>query len=188
MLCQYLVLLHSPDTSSSSSCFDAMRMRVLAAFAAPRSLRFVFEQHSAKPVFIHLPTPRVLPRPRPSSLSPGDALDPCQERTASGAPSSSLGHQGVHSSLQKRRQVRSARVRRHTVFDNLAPLAEYSADILVPPRPQTPAQCSFFRSHLLVICAAKPRYMAAAAREHRSVLAPRLPTPGAGITSPLHTP
>ena len=37
MLCQYLVLLHSPDTcSSSSSGSDAMRMRVLAAFAAAR--------------------------------------------------------------------------------------------------------------------------------------------------------
>ena len=39
MLCQYLVLLHSHDTcSSSSSCYDAMRMRVLAAFAAPPKL------------------------------------------------------------------------------------------------------------------------------------------------------
>jgi hypothetical protein len=50
----------------------------------------------------------------------------------------------VHSSLQKRHQVRSARVRRHTVFDNLAPLAENSADILVPPCRQTPAQCGSF--------------------------------------------
>ena len=66
---------------------------------------------AAKSVFIHLPTPRVLPRPRPSSLSLGDALDPRHERTAAGAPSSSLGHQVVHSSLQKSRQVRSARVR-----------------------------------------------------------------------------
>jgi hypothetical protein len=40
----------------------------------------------------------------------------------------------------------------------------------------------------LVICAAKLRYTAAAAREHRRVLAPRLPTPGASATSPLHTP
>ena len=40
MLSQYLVLLHSPDTCSSSSCcFDAMRMRVLAACAAPHSLQ-----------------------------------------------------------------------------------------------------------------------------------------------------
>jgi hypothetical protein len=37
--------------------------------------------------------------------------------TASGFPSASLGHHGVHSLLQKRHQVRSARVRRHTVFD-----------------------------------------------------------------------
>jgi len=37
-----------------------------------------------------------------------------------------------------------------------------------------------------VICAAKPRYTAAAAGEHRRVLAPRLPTPGASVTSPLH--
>jgi hypothetical protein len=37
MLCQYLVLLHSPDTCSSSSAgSDAMQMRVLAAFAAAR--------------------------------------------------------------------------------------------------------------------------------------------------------
>ena len=70
----------------------------------------------------------------------------------------------AHSSLQKRHQVLSARVRRHTVFDDLAPLAEHSADILVPPHNQTPAQCGFFRSRLLVICTAKPRYTAAAAR------------------------
>ena len=94
----------------------------------------------------------------------------------------------AHSSLQKRHQVRSARVRRNTIFDNSAPLAKYSAHILVPPPRQTPAQCGFFRSHLLVICAAKPRYTAAAAREHRRVLAPRLPTPGASVTSPLHNP
>ena len=43
-LCQYLVLLHSPDTcSSSSSCSDAMRMRVLAACAAPHSLIEVYK-------------------------------------------------------------------------------------------------------------------------------------------------
>ena len=84
----------------------------------------------------------------------------------------------AHSSLKKHHQVRSARVRRHTVFDNFAPLAEHAADILVPPRRQTPAGCGFFRGHLLVICAAKPRHTAAAAREHRRVLAPRLPTPG----------
>ena len=58
----------------------------------------------------------------------------------------------------------------------------------VPPHRQTPAQCGFFRSQLLVICAAKPHYTAAAAREHRRVLAPRLPTAGASVTSPLHTP
>ena len=29
-------------------------------------------------------------------------------------------------------------------FDNLAPLPEHSADILVPPHPQTPAHCGFF--------------------------------------------
>ena len=45
----------------------------------------------------------------------------------------SLRRRGIaQSSLQKRHQVRRARVRRHTAFDNLAPLAEYSADILVP--------------------------------------------------------
>ena len=114
------------------------------------------------------------------SLSPGDALDPRDERAASGSLSASLVHHGVNSSPQKRR------VRRHTVLDNLAPLAEYSADFLVPPRPQTPAQRGFFRSHLLVICAAKPRYTTAAAREHPHALAPRLP--GASVTSPLHTP
>ena len=121
-------------------------------------------------------------------LSPGDAMDPRHERTASGAPSASLGHHGVHSLLQKRHQLHSARVRRHTVFDNIAPLAEHSADILVSARQQTPAQCGFFQSHLLVICAAKPHYTAAAAREHRRGLAPRLPTTVASVTSPLHTP
>jgi len=39
-----------------------------------------------------------------------------------------------------------------------------------------------------MICAAKPRYTAAAAREHRRVLAPRLPTLGASVTFPLHNP
>ena len=39
-----------------------------------------------------------------------------------------------------------------------------------------------------MICAAKPRYTAATAREHRCVLAPRLPTRGASVTSPLHMP
>ena len=40
MLYQYLVLPHSADTcSSSSSCSDAMRMRVSAVFAAPPSLQ-----------------------------------------------------------------------------------------------------------------------------------------------------
>jgi hypothetical protein len=40
MLCQCLVLLHSPDTcSSSSSCSEAMQMRALAAFGAPPSLQ-----------------------------------------------------------------------------------------------------------------------------------------------------
>ena len=90
---------------------------------------------------------------------------------------------------RSRNATRSAmRVRRHTVFDNLAPLAEHSADILVPPCRQTAAQCGFSRSHRLVICAAKPRYTAAAAREHWRVLAPRLLTPSASVTSPLHTP
>ncbi len=83
------------------------------------------------------------------------------------------------------RRIPRARVRRHTVFDNLAQIAEHSADILVPPRDQIPTQYGFFR--ILVICAAKPRQTAAAAREHRRVLAPRLPTPGASVTSPLHT-
>jgi hypothetical protein len=67
--------------------------------------------------------------------------------------------QRLHSSLQKRHQLRSARVRQISLC-----------------RHQTPAQCGFLRSHLLVICAAKSRYTAAAAREHRRVLTPRLPT------------
>ena len=53
----------------------------------------------------------------------------------------------AHSSMQKRHQVRSARVRRHTVFDNLAPLPEYSAHILVPPRGSASVStflCEFF--------------------------------------------
>jgi hypothetical protein len=117
-----------------------MRMRVLAAFATPRSLQDL------------------------------------------------LLNKTLLSLLQERHQVRSARVRRHTVFCNLAPHPASSADILVPPCRQTPAQSSFLRGRLLMICAAKPRYTAAAAREHRRVLAPRLPTPGANVTSPLHTP
>ena len=89
----------------------------------------------------------------------------------------------AHSSLQKRHQVRSARVRRNTIFDNSAPLAKYSAHILVPPPRQTPAQCGFFRSHPLVICAAKPRYTAAAAREHRRVLALSARCPSSDLNS-----
>jgi hypothetical protein len=191
MLCQYLVLLHSPDTRSPlpgpalTPCECESSLRVLPRIVCKI---FVNEYNSAESGFIHPPTPRVFPRLRPGRLSPGDALDPRHERTASDAPSASLGHHGMHSLLQKRHQLRSARVRPHTVFDKLLPLAEHSADILVPPCPQTPAQYGFFRSHLLVICAAKPRYTAAAAREHRSVLAPRLPTSCASVTSPLHTP
>ena len=43
----------------------------------------------------------------------------------------------------------------HTVFHNLLPLPEYSADIIVSPRRQAPAQRGFFRSHLLVILATR---------------------------------
>ena len=45
-------------------------------------------------------------------------------------------------------------------------------------------------SHLLMICAAKPRYTAAAvaAREHGRVFAPRLPTAGANVTSLFYKP
>jgi len=91
-----------------------------------------------------------------------------------------------HSSLQKRHQVSSARVRGHAVLDNLTLLAEHSADILVPPRPQTPDQCYFFQSHPLVICNAKPRYTAAVAREHWRVLALFLPT-CCNVSHPRHT-
>ena len=38
---------------------------------------------------------------------------------------------------------------------------------LCRPHPQTPAQCGSFQSHLLLICAAKPRDTAATAHEHR---------------------
>jgi hypothetical protein len=175
--------------SSSSSSSDAIRMRVLAVFAAHRSLQdFLLNKTLLRLVFAYPPTPIVLPRLRPGSLSPVDALDPLYESTASDTPSVSLGHHGVHSQLQKRHQVRSARVRRHTVFENLVTLAEYSTDILVQTPRQTVSQCSFFRSHLLVICTATPRYTAATAREHQRVLAQRLITPCASVTSPLHTP
>ena len=83
-------------------------------------------------------------------------------------------------SLQERHHARSARVSRNIAFDNPAPLAEHPAYILSlcrpEPRNQIPTPCGFFRSHLL-ICAAKPRYTAAAAREHWHALAPRLPPP-----------
>ena len=100
-----------------------------------------------------------------------------------------LRRRGIaHSSLQERHQVCRARVRRHTIFHNLPPLPEYSANILVPPHRQIPTRSGFLRGHLLVICAAKPRYTAAAAREHGRVLAPHLPTPGANVTSLFHKP
>ena len=89
---------------------------------------------------------------------------------------------------QKRKQLLGARVRSHSVFDNLKPIAQYSADILVPPSQQIPDQSGFLRGHLLMICAAKPRYTAAAAREHGRVLAPRLRASGVSVTSPLYTP
>ena len=87
----------------------------------------------------------------------------------------------VHSSLQKRHQVCSARVRRHTVFDNLAPLAEHFADILVPPRPQIP--CGFFRRQHLVINAAN-----LTTRQPLHVSIGVSSPPGISVTSPLHTP
>ena len=100
----------------------------------------------------------------------------------SGAPSVSLGH---HAFIDADTPP-GVQVRRNTIFDNSASLAKYSTHILVPTHRQTPAQCGFLRSHLLVICAAKPRYTAADAREHWRVLAPCLPTPCASVTSPLH--
>ena len=123
MLCQYLVLFHSPDTcSSSSSCSDAMRMRFLAACAAPHSLHDWFLNTTLLSLFSFI----LLLRLRPGSLSPrasprlglsyaklnfliiqvksfysktlsrprlqGDALDLRYERTASVAPSAPVGH------------------------------------------------------------------------------------------------
>jgi hypothetical protein len=123
LLVTYLVLLHSPDTcsscssmlvnkrnfslcsSSSWSCSDAMQMRVLAA--APRSLQDLLlkktlPSHSLFSFILPLPA---FSRLRPGSLSPGDALDPRHEKTAR-----SLCVLGVYSSLQKRHQLRTARV------------------------------------------------------------------------------
>ena len=141
MLCQYLVLLHSPNTcSSSSSCSDAMRMRVLAAFAVPRSLQ---------------------------DLSLNKTLLSLLQK----ATRSAVHESGATPSL--------------TTSRHFPPLPQDSADILVPPCRQIPAQCGFLRGHLLMICAAKPRYTAAAAREHRRVLAPRLITPGSKCRVPV---
>ena len=53
---------------------------------------FVIECKPARSAFIHPPTPHVLPRLRPGSLTLGDTLDQRHKRTASGAPSMSLGH------------------------------------------------------------------------------------------------
>ena len=139
MLCRYLVLLHSPDTcSSSSSCSDAMRMRVLPAFAAPRSLQDLLLKETLLSLFS-----LILPL---SAFSRGSALAACHRVDALDTRDRELPLAlpprlwGIaHSSVQKRHQVRSARLRRHTAFDNLAPLAEYSADILVPPHSQTSA-------------------------------------------------
>jgi hypothetical protein len=70
MLCRYLVLLHSPDTcSSSSSCSDAMRMRVLAACAAPHSLQDLLLNKTLLSLFSFILLLRLL-RLRPGSLSP----------------------------------------------------------------------------------------------------------------------
>jgi hypothetical protein len=100
-------------------------------------------------------------------------------KTASGASLTTGRHEDICGVLSKWREV---------FQDGVAP-DSCTADMVafVPPRPQTPARCGFFRSHLLVICAAKPRYTVVAAREHPRVLAPRLPTPCASVTSPLHT-
>ena len=92
----------------------------------------------------------------------------------------------AHSSLKKHHQVCSARVRRHTVFDSLKPLAEHSADVLVQPCRQTPARCGFFRSHPLVICAAnldtrQPLHMSI------GVSSPRVCPPPAQVSRPRCT-
>jgi hypothetical protein len=55
---------------------------------------------------------------------------------------------------------------------------------LCRPALRHPPNSAFFEA--IFWCGAKPRYTAAAARERRRVLAPRLPT--ASVTSPLHTP
>jgi hypothetical protein len=68
------VLLHSPDTcSSSSSCSDAMRMRVLAAFAAPRSLQDLSLNKTVISLFLF-----ILPLPAFSRVS---ALAACHRVT-----------------------------------------------------------------------------------------------------------
>jgi len=75
MLCQYLVLLHSPDTcSSSSSGSDAMRMRVLAAFAAARpSLHDLLLNKTLLSLFLF-----ILPLPAIAGVS---ALAACHRAT-----------------------------------------------------------------------------------------------------------
>ena len=74
MLCQYLVLLHSPDTcSSSSSWSDAMRMRVIASFAAPRNLQDLLLNKTLLSLFSF-----ILPLPAFSRVS---ALAACHRAT-----------------------------------------------------------------------------------------------------------
>ena len=54
------------------------------------------------------------------------------------------------------------------------------------PVHRSPPEATLFEA-LLMICAAKPRYTAAAAREHRRVLAPSLLAPLTPVTSQRHT-
>ena len=94
--------------------------------------------------------------------------------------------------LQERQQVgcevSCEGVGRYTTLDNLAPFPEYSAYVLVPPHHHMPALRGFLRRQLLMICAAKPRYAAAAASEHWHVPPPLVPTSGTNGTCRLKAP
>jgi hypothetical protein len=176
-------------TRVSLSCSHAMRMRVLAAFATSHSLHDLLLNETLLSLFSF-----ILPLPAFSrgssalaachwatpwtpislcvlggSLSLGDALDPHLPLRPWGIMACTF----IAAETPQGPQCTGS---------GATPSLTTSRHFLSTPH----ISCGFFRSHLLVICAAKLCYTAAAAREHRRVLAPRLP--GASVTSPLHTP
>jgi hypothetical protein len=88
--------------------------------------------------------------------------------------------------LQKGEQRGGAGLGRRALPEHAAPLGEDAADVAVPADAQAPAVLLLARRHLLVVGVAEAHDAAAAAREHRRVLAARLSAPGAAAARVVH--